>query len=328
MLFYVLRRVAILVPLLFFISILIFIVIQLPPGDFLDIYIYKLKQSGIELGDDVRKGLERQYGLDRPYYYQYYRWISNIILKGDFGYSFGWNQPVNNILKDRVLVTLIISISSIFLVWLISIPIAVISATRQYSFFDYLFTFVGFIGLAVPNFLLALVLAWFVYEQTGLAITGLFSKEYMNQPWSYDKFIDLLKHIWLPVVIVGVAGTAGMIRVLRATLLDELRKQYVITARSKGVSEFKLLFKYPIRIAMNPVFSTIGWLLPATFSGEVIVGIVLNLQTIGPVLMRATLTQDMYLIGSIVLILSFLTVLGTLISDILLAWLDPRIRYI
>ena len=328
MLFYVLRRVAILVPLLFFISILIFIVIQLPPGDFLDIYIYKLKQSGIELGDDVRKGLERQYGLDRPYYYQYYRWISNIILKGDFGYSFGWNQPVNNILKDRVLVTLIISISSIFLVWLISIPIAVISATRQYSFFDYLFTLVGFIGLAVPNFLLALVLAWFVYEQTGLAITGLFSKEYMNQPWSYDKFIDLLKHIWLPVVIVGVAGTAGMIRVLRATLLDELRKQYVITARSKGVSEFKLLFKYPIRIAMNPVFSTIGWLLPATFSGEVIVGIVLNLQTIGPVLMRATLTQDMYLIGSIVLILSFLTVLGTLISDILLAWLDPRIRYI
>ena len=327
MLTYVIKRIAVLIPLLFFISILIFIVIQLPPGDFLDIYIYKLKQSGIELSDDVKKGLEKQYGLDRSYIYQYYRWISNIVLKGDFGYSFGWNQPVNKILKERIFVTLVISISSIFLVWLISIPIAVISATRQYSFFDYFFTFVGFIGLAIPNFLLALILAWFVYEQTGLAITGLFSKEYMNEPWSYGKFIDLLKHIWLPIAIVGTAGTAGMIRVLRATLLDELRKQYVVTARSKGLPELKLLLKYPIRIAMNPVFSTIGWLLPATFSGEVIVGIVLNLQTIGPVLMRATLTQDMYLIGSIVLILSFLTVLGTLISDILLAWLDPRIRY-
>ena len=327
MLYYIFKRVLILIPLLFFISVLIFVVIQLPPGDFLDIYIFKLKQSGVELSPDVKQSLEKQYGLDQPYWYQYYRWISNIVLRGDFGYSFGWNQPVNDILQERVLITLIISVASIFLVWIISIPIAVVSATRQYSLFDYLFTFVGFVGLAVPNFLLALMLAWFVYEKTGLAITGLFSKEYIDQAWSFAKFIDLLKHIWLPIVIVGVAGTAGMIRVLRATLLDELRKQYVITARAKGVSEIKLLMKYPIRIALNPVFSTIGWLLPATFSGEVIVGIVLNLQTIGPVLMRATLTQDMYLIGSIVLILSFLTVIGTLISDILLAWLDPRIRY-
>jgi peptide/nickel transport system permease protein len=208
-----------------------------------------------------------------------------------------------------------------------AIPIAIISATRQYSAFDYFFTFLGFIGLAMPTFLLALVVTWIVYSATGIMITGLFSQEFAQAPWSFAKFVNLLQNAWMPIIIVGISGTAGLIRVLRATLLDELRKQYVVTARAKGVAERRLLFKYPIRIAMNPIFSTIGWLLPSLVSGQVIVAIVLNLQTVGPVLLRATLAQDMYLAGSIVLILAFLTVIGTFLSDLLLAWVDPRIRY-
>jgi peptide/nickel transport system permease protein len=208
----------------------------------------------------------------------------------------------------------------------VAIPIAIISATHQYSIFDYFFTFLGFIGIATPSFLLALVAVWMLYSLTGFTVTGLFAKEFMGAAWSWAKFANMMSNAWLPILIVAVAGTAGLIRVLRATLLDELRKQYVITARSKGLTEQRVLFKYPIRIAMNPIFSTIGWLLPSLVSGQVIVEIVLNLQTVGPVLLRATLAQDMYLTGSIVIILSSLTVIGTFISDLLLAWLDPRIR--
>lgn len=324
---FLLRRIAIMVPLLFLISIIVFVVIQLPPGSYLDTYIATLEASGVQLDQAQIASLVRQYGLDQPLYKQYWRWITNIILRGDLGWSFQWNRTVNEVLASRLPTSIALSVVSIIFVWVCAIPIAIVSATRQYSFWDYLFTFLGFIGLAMPNFLLALVLMWLMYEYTGHTITGLFSREFVDAPWSWARVVDLLRNVWLPVVIIGTAGTAGLIRVLRATLLDELRKQYVTTARAKGLQEWRLLAKYPIRIALNPVISTIGWLLPAVISGEVIVAIVLNLPTVGPVLMRATLAQDMYLAGSIVLILSVLTVIGTFISDLLLAWLDPRIRY-
>ena len=314
------------VPLLLLISVLTFAVIQLPPGDYLTTYIAALRESGAELDDAEVANLTAQFGLDRPIHVQYFRWMTGIVLQGDLGWSFQWEKRVNEVIAERLPTTLSISISSLFFVWLLAIPIAVVSATNQYTWFDYLFTLIGFIGLSMPQFLVALVTSWVIYDVTGWAITGLFSLEFVDAPWSWAKLLDLLKNVWLPVIIIGLAGTAGLIRVLRGTLLDELRKQYVITARAKGVSERNLLFKYPIRVAMNPVFSTIGWLLPSLISGQVIVGIVLNLQTIGPVLLRATLAQDMFLAGAIVLILGTLTVIGTLISDICLAWLDPRIR--
>ena len=314
------------VPLLLLISVLTFAVIQLPPGDYLTTYIAALRESGAELDDAEVANLTAQFGLDKPIHVQYFRWMTGIVLQGDLGWSFQWEKRVNEVIAERLPTTLAISISSLFFVWLLAIPIAVVSATNQYTWFDYLFTLIGFIGLSMPQFLVALVTSWVIYDFTGWAITGLFSLEYVDAPWSWAKLLDLLKNVWLPVIIIGLAGTAGLIRVLRGTLLDELRKQYVVTARAKGVSERHLLFKYPIRIAMNPVFSTIGWLLPSLISGQVIVGIVLNLQTIGPVLLRATLAQDMFLAGAIVLILGTLTVIGTLISDICLAWLDPRIR--
>ncbi|MGQ9632398.1 MAG: ABC transporter permease [bacterium] len=327
MISFIVRRLFIMIPLMFLISVITFVIIQLPPGDYLTTYISYLRGSGVELNEAEVQNLVRQYGLDKPFYVQYFKWMRNIILEGKLGWSFQWNKPVNEVLKERLPATVAISLASLLVVWIVAIPIAIVSATHQYSLFDYFFSFLGFIGLATPSFLLALVLMWVVYDKTGLAITGLFSREFANAPWSWARLRDLLSNVWLPVLIIGTAGTAGLIRVLRATLLDELGKQYVITARAKGVAETRLLFKYPIRIALNPVFSTIGWLLPSLFSGAVIVGIVLNLQTVGPVLLRATLAQDMYLAGSIVLILSVLTVIGTFISDLLLAWLDPRIRY-
>ena len=314
------------VPLLLLISVITFAVIQLPPGDYLTTYIAALRESGAELDDAEVENLTAQFGLDKPIYVQYIRWMAGIVFQGDLGWSFQWEKRVNEVIAERLPTTLAISISSLFFVWLLAIPIAVVSATNQYTWFDYLFTLIGFIGLSMPQFLVALVASWVIYDVTGWAITGLFSLEYVDAPWSWAKLLDLLKNVWLPVIIIGLAGTAGLIRVIRGTLLDELRKQYVVTARAKGVSERNLLFKYPIRIAMNPVFSTLGWLLPSLISGQVIVGIVLNLQTIGPVLLRATLAQDMFLAGAIVLILGVLTVIGTLVSDICLAWLDPRIR--
>jgi len=314
------------VPLLLVLSIVTFVIIQLPPGDYLTVYIQQLEASGQQFDEAEIQRLRVQYGLDKPVYIQYFKWMGNVF-KGNFGRSFHWQQPVREVLSTRLPMTLLISFSSLIVVWGLAIPIAIISATNQYSVFDYTFTFLGFIGLAAPNFLLALVVSWLFYLLTGEMVTSLFSVEFRDAPWSMAKFLDLLSNIWLPILIIGLSGTAGLIRTLRATLLDELSKPYVVTARAKGLSETRLLLKYPIRIAMNPIFSTIGWLLPQLINGGVIVGIVLNLQTIGPVLMQATLSQDMYLAGSIVLILSVLTVIGTLISDLLLAWLDPRIRY-
>jgi peptide/nickel transport system permease protein len=274
MLSFIIRRLVLMIPMLLVISIISFIVIQLPPGR-----------------------------------------------------SFVWEMTVAEVLSTRLPMTILISLASLVVVWVLAIPIAIVSATKHNTLIDYFFTFVGFIGLAVPPFLLALVMGWFLYQVSGTMITGLYSQEFVNEPWSAAKFLNLLSRIWFPILIIGIGGTASLIRTLRATLLDELKKPYVTTGRAKGLAETRLLVKYPIRIAMNPVFSTIGWLLPGLINGGVIVGIVLNLQTIGPVLLQANLSQDMYLAGSIVLILSTLTVIGTFISDILLAWLDPRIRY-
>jgi len=326
MISFIARRLMIMIPLLIMLSIVSFIVIQLPPGDYLTTYIQALEAGGQQVREDEIARLRAQYGLDKPIYQQYFIWMRGVF-RGDFGRSFYWQKPVIEVVMERLPITLVMSFASLLVVYIIAIPIAILSAVYQYSIFDYVATFFGFLGLAVPAFLLAMVVSWVAYLITGKMVTSLFSLEFRDAPWSWARVIDLFKNVWLPIIIIGVAGTAGLIRTLRATLLDELRRAYVTTARAKGLSEARLLLKYPVRIAMNPVFSTVGWILPGLINGGVLVGIVLNLQIIGPVLMQATLSQDMYLTGSIVLILSTLTVVGSLISDILLAWLDPRIRY-
>lgn len=327
MLGYIIRRLLLLIPLLIILSITSFIIIQLPPGDFLTVYIDQLRRSGIMVSEETIARLVKEYGLDKPIYIQYFMWMKNIVLYGNFGRSLQWNRPINTLIAERLGLSLAISVLSVIFTWIVGIPIGIYSAIKQYSTFDYVFTFIGFIGLSMPGFLLALILIWFAYSKLGIYIGGLFSQAYVDAPWSLEKVIDLLRHIWVPVIIVGMSGTAGLIRTMRANLLDELRKQYVIVARAKGLPERRLLFKYPVRIAINPMISTIGWTLPAIFSGETLVAIVLNLPTMGPLFMQALLSQDMYLAGSFVLIISFLTLIGTLISDILLAWIDPRIRY-
>ncbi len=327
MLGYIARRLLQLIPLLIMISFLSFLIIDLPPGDYLSTHIVQLQQSGGDIAEEQIARLKARYGLDRPFHQRYFLWIWRIVSQGDFGRSFQWNAPVAEVMGERLALTMVISICTMIFVWVVAVPIGVFSATRQYSVFDYVFTFFGFLGLAVPNFLLALVLMYISYAHFGVSITGLFSQEYVDAAWSLGRVINMMQRIWVPVVVVGTAGTAGIIRVMRGCLLDELRKQYVVTARAKGLTESRLLFKYPVRIAINPLISTVGWLLPGIVSGEAIVSIVLNLPTTGPILLRALQVQDMYLAASFVLLLSVLTVIGTLISDILLAYVDPRIRY-
>ncbi len=327
MLAYITRRIVMLIPILFLISVVSFFVIELPPGDWVSFQIENMRMSGIQLSEDEAARLTRQYGLDLPPYARYFKWMKGILLHGDLGWSFQWNRPVNEILKERIPLTIFVSLLALIFSWVVAIPIGIYSATHQYSVWDYIFTFIGFIGLATPGFLLALVLAWAFFKFFDFSALGLFSSEYLDAPWSWAKFLDMLKHIWLPMILIGLAGTGGTIRVMRGNLLDELQKQYVITARAKGLPETRILLKYPVRTAINPIISTIGWVLPGIVSGEVLISIVLSLQTTGPILLRAILAQDMYLAGSIVMILSTLTVVGTLLSDILLAWLDPRIRY-
>jgi peptide/nickel transport system permease protein len=324
---FIIQRAALLIPFLFLVSVMSFIIIQLPPGDYVDSYIRNLELQGGSVNEAQKAAIQAQYGLDKSLPEQYILWIGNIVLHGNFGNSFRFNQPVSQILVERVPRTIAISLASILITWVIAVPLGVISALKQYSFWDYLFAFISFLGLSVPAFLLALVLMYVVYSQTGWLVTGLFSPEYINAPWSFDKLIDLLKNIWLPLLVLPITGTGGIIRVLRASLLDELRKQYVTTARAKGLREWKVILRYPVRIAINPLISTIGWMLPAMVGGEVVVSKVLNLPTIGPVLLDAIQSQDMYLAGGMVLILSALTMAGTLLSDILLAVVDPRIRY-
>ena len=272
------------------------------------------------------EALRKRYNLDEPIYVQYLKWMSRLV-RGDFGMSFEWNRPVKQLIGERILLTTIISLVTLLFTWALAIPIGIYSAVKQYSWGDYAFTFLGFIGLATPNFLLALICMYVGYSVFGISAGGLFSAAYQNAPWSVGKFMDLFAHLWIPVIVIGTAGTAGLIRVMRANLLDELRKQYVIAARAKGVPKLKLLLKYPVRVALNPLISTIGWVLPSIVSGAVIVSVVLGLPTTGPLLLRALMNQDMYLAGSMVMMLSALTVIGTLISDLLLLWLDPRIRY-
>lgn len=323
---YLIRRVLYMILLLFLVSIVAFIVIQLPPGDFLSTYIAQLEEMDTEVTQDEVEALRRAYGLDLPVYLQYFRWIG-AALRGDFGLSFNWNQPVSKLIGERLALTIAISIITLLFTYIVAVPIGIYSATHQYSPGDYFFTTVGFIGLATPNFLLALILMFTFYKYLGMNVGGLFSVEMMRAAWSWAKVWDMIKHLPIPVIVIGTAGTAGIIRVMRGCLLDELRKQYVVTARTKGLEENKLLFKYPVRIAINPIVSTVGWLLPQIVSGSTITAMVLDLPTTGPMLMQALLSQDMFLSATILMLLSTLTVIGTFISDILLAAMDPRIRY-
>jgi peptide/nickel transport system permease protein len=324
---FIIRRLLMLIPFLFLISALAFVVIQLPPGSFVDTYKRNLEAQGGTVNEGQLKALEVRYGLDKPLLVQYGVWISNILFRGDFGNSFTYQRPVVDILKERLPRTVIISLVSIVLTWIIAIPLGIIAALKKNSVWDYVLTFLSFIGLSLPAFLLAILLMYVVFANTGWLVTGLYSPEYQDAPWSVAKFVDLLKNVWLPLIVLAVTGAAGTIRVLRATLLDELQKPYVVTARAKGLPEWRVILKYPVRLAINPMISTIGWLLPAVVGGELVVSKVLNLPTVGPIILAATLAQDMYLAGAFVLLLSMLTLIGTLISDVLLAWLDPRIRY-
>jgi len=307
-------------------SVTAFLIIQLPPGDYVEMYIHQLEISGQTVDEAEIASLRRQYGLDLPVYLRYFKWVWGI-LHGDFGRSLQWGKPVSELIGERLLLTVVVNLFTVIFTYAVAIPIGIYSATHQYSVGDYAFTVIGFAGLATPNFLFALVLMVLFYKYFGLSVGGLFSPEYTTAPWSIAKFVDMLKHLPIPIIVIGTAGTAGLIRVMRGCLLDELRKQYVITARAKGVSERVLLFKYPVRVAVNPIFSTIGWMLPSIVSGGTITAIVLSLPTIGPLLYRALMSEDMYLAGSMVLLLSLLTIVGTFISDLLLLWIDPRIRY-
>jgi len=314
------------IPTLFVISLVSFTIIQLPPGDYLTSLVASMAATGETIDRAALVALEQRYGLGQPIYVQYWKWISAILLRGDFGQSFEWNQPVSTLLWGRLALTFMISIFTLLFTWAVAFPIGIYSAVRQYSIGDYIATVIGYVGLALPNFLIALVLMYVAFKFFNQSVGGLFSPEYQDAPMSWAKLWDMFKHLWIPVVIIGTAGTAGLIRIMRANLLDELHKPYVVTARSKGLTEGRLLLKYPVRVALNPFISTVGWTLPALVSGEAIVSIVLSLPTTGPLLLRALMSQDMYLAGSFIMLLSTLTVVGTLISDVLLAWLDPRIR--
>jgi len=320
------RRILYMVPTLVVVSILSFIIIELPPGDYLTTVVTNMRASGEVVDEAILAAMEQRYGLNQPVYVQYWKWISGILLRGDFGQSFEWNQPVSTLIWGRLALTFVMSLATLLFTWLVAFPVGIFSAVRQYSIGDYVATIIGYAGLAIPDFLLALVLMYVAFKVLNQSVGGLFSPAYTDAPWSWGKIWDLLKHLWIPVLIIGTGGTAGLIRIMRANLLDELHKPYVTTARAKGMSEFRLILKYPVRIALNPFVSTVGWTLPILVSGSAIVSIVLSMPTTGPLLLRALMSQDMYLAGSFIMLLSVLTVIGTFISDILLAWLDPRIR--
>jgi peptide/nickel transport system permease protein len=327
MLSFIIRRVLYMIPTLFLISIVSFIIIQLPPGDFLTSLVATMASTGESVDRTALVALQNRYGLGQPIYVQYWKWLSAILFRGDFGQSFEWNQPVSSLIWGRLFLTFWLSLATLLFTWLVAFPIGIYAAVRQYSLGDYVATVIGYIGLAIPNFLLALVLMYIAFKYFNQSVGGLFSPEYQDAPWSMGKVLDMLAHLWVPVVIIGTSGTAGLIRIMRANLLDELHKPYVTTARAKGMSERALLLKYPVRMALNPFVSTLGWTLPTLVSGAAIISIVMNIPTAGPLLLNALKSQDMYLAASFIMLLSTLTVVGTLISDILLAWLDPRIRY-
>ena len=323
---FVLRRILQAIPILIGISLIAFLIIQLPPGDFLTVYASNLRAQGEMIGDEALEALKVQYALDKPMYMQYITWITNFV-RGNMGQSFYWNRPVQALIGERIALTMVISLLTLVVTYAIAIPVGVYSAINQYKLSDHVITLIAFIGVGLPAFLVALILMYIGIRYFGLGAGGLFSPEYLDAPWSLGRVVDMLKHMWLPVLVIGVSGTAGTIRVMRATTLDELSRPYVEAARARGLSEARAVLRYPVRVALNPIMSTIGWQLPAIVSGETLVSLVLGLPTSGPLLYTALITQDMYLAASFILILSTLTVVGTLLSDVLLAWIDPRIRF-
>jgi len=325
MLAYIGRRTLLAIFTVWAISVLSFAIIQLPPGDYVTSYIAQMASMGSVVTDEEAETLRLQYGLGQPIYVQYLKWMKQIV-RGNFGMSMEWRRPVTEVIGERLWLTVIISVAALLLTWVLALPIGIYSAVRQYSIGDYVATFVGFIGLAIPNFLLALVLLYLGFVFFNASIGGLFTPEMQDAPWSAAKVWDLFKHLPIPALILGLAGTAQQIRIMRANLLDELRKPYVVTARSKGLPESRVILKYPVRVALNPFASTIGYTLPYIVSGSIIVSLVLGLPTVGPLLLKALIAQDMFLAGTIVLLLGVMTVIGTLISDVLLVIIDPRIR--
>lgn len=325
MLAYLIRRLILAILTVWAISVLAFVIIQLPPGDYITSYIAQMSASGSFVTEQEADALREQYGLNKPVWVQYLRWMK-LVLRGNFGIALEWQRPVAEVIGDRLWLTMVVSVAAVLLTWGLALPIGIYSAVRQYSVGDYLATFIGFIGLAVPSFLLALVLMYAGFKLFNANIGGLFSDQFVEAPWSLAKAWDLAKHLPLPALILGLAGTAQLIRIMRANLLDELRKPYVITARARGLPESRVILKYPVRVALNPFASTIGYLLPYVVSGSIIVSLVLSLPTVGPLLLRALVAQDMFLAGTIVLLLGVMTVIGTFLSDLLLMWIDPRIR--
>ena len=327
MISYILRRLVYMVPTVLIISMIAFVVIELPPGDFLTSHIAALRAQGANITESEIAALEKRYGLGMPLHKRYFKWITGIVLRGDFGVSFEWEVPVSRLIAERLPFTVIISLSTLLFTYIVAIPVGVYSAVKQYSTFDYVFTSLGFVGLATPNFLLALILMFIFYTYFDLSIGGLFSPEYRTANWSINKFIDLINHLWIPIIVIGTAGTAGLIRMMRGILLDELGKDYVRTARAKGLKESVVIVKHTVRIALNPIVSAVAFQFPRIVSGAAITSIVLSLPTTGPLLLQALETQDMYLAGSFILLLSTLTVIGTFVSDLFLVWIDPRISY-
>ncbi len=327
MLQYIIKRILYMIPTLLAISIVSFSIINLPPGDFVDRQVAERRRAGETLTPQEVADLRTFYRLDKSLPEQYLNWITNILTRGDFGRSFRWDLPVSSLIWERMALTLLLSLSSMFFIWAVAIPIGIYSAVRKYSVNDYIATFLGFIGLATPNFLIALVLMYISFKYFGQSVGGLFSPEYINAPWNSAKVWDMLGHLWIPMIVLGTAGTAGLIRTLRANLLDELGRPYVTTARTKGLPEAWLIVKYPLRHALNPFVSSLNDIFVNLISGSTIVAVVLSLQTTGPLLLDALRSEDMFLAGSLIMLLSVSTVIGTLFSDILLAWLDPRIRF-
>ncbi len=326
MLRFIAMRVLWMIPSLFAVSFLAFVLIQLPPGDFVTNYVATLAASNEIVDQQAADALRERFGLGDPLLFQYGKWIWGILTRGDFGISFEWQQPVSDLIWERMALTLTLTLATLVATWAIALPIGIFSAVRKYTIGDYIVTMISFLGLAIPSFLLALVLMYIAVVEFGQDVSGLFSDQYQTAPWSWAKVVDLLHHLWIPVIILAVSGTASLIRVMRANMLDEINKPYVTTARAKGLSEFRLLMKYPVRIALNPFISTIAWLLPNLVSGSIVVAIVLNLPTAAPLLLQSLLAQDMYLAGAFVLLICALTLVGALVSDILLALADPRIR--
>jgi peptide/nickel transport system permease protein len=322
---YIARRLLLALLTIWAITVLSFAIIQLPPGDYVTSYIASMSSSGSAVSEAEADALREQLGLNQPVYIQYVKWMG-LILQGNFGMAMEWARPVRDVIGDRLTLTIVVSLAAVIFTWALALPIGIYSAVKRYSIGDYVATFIGFIGLAIPGFMLALIVMYVGFKYFNANIGGLFSAEFADAPWNWAKFVDLLKHLPIVAIVLGIGGTAQMIRIMRSNLLDELRKPYVMTARARGLSEMRVILKYPVRVALNPFVSTIGYLFPYIVSGSIIVSMVLSLPTVGPLLLKALIAQDMFLAGTIILMLGVMTVIGTFISDLLLMWVDPRIR--